>query len=90
MTYKKVTTSTNDVFSGEQVTIYGISLYSGSDAATAILENAATSGTNDFAKISCAAGATLNSLAWQNQGLVVRYVSVTLTGTSPALYIYYA
>lgn len=90
MTYKKITASTDDVFSGEQITIYGISLYSGSDAATAILENAIEDGTNDFAKINCATAATLNSLAWGTQGLVVHYVSVTLTGTSPALYIYYA
>ena len=89
MTYKKITASTDDIFSGEQVTIYGIALYSGSDAATATIENAAVAGTNDFASISCGAATTLNSLSWGTQGLAVNYVSVTLTGTNSVLYIYY-
>ena len=88
MTYKKITASTNDVFSGEQVTIYQIVLFGGSDAATVTLENAATSGTNDFVKLDTSAG-NKNSVSWFNQGLVVNYVSVTLTGTDPILYIYY-
>lgn len=89
MTYKKVSASTDDVFSGEQVTIHGVVLYSGSDAATVTLENAATAGTDDFFKTRAGAATTMVSHSWGDQGLTVRYVSVTLTGTSPILYIYY-
>ena len=88
MTYKKITASTNDIFSGEQVTIYQIVLFGGSDAATVTLENAATSGTKDFVKLDASAGSK-NYVSWWSQGLVVNYVSATLTGTSPILYIYY-
>lgn len=88
MTYKKITATTNDIFSGEQKTIYKIVLFGGSDSATVLLENAVIAGTNDFVKLNASTG-TKNDVSWGSQGLVVNYVSVTLTGTNPILYIYY-
>ena len=89
MTYKKVSASTDNVFSGNTVTIYGIVLVGGSNAATATLENAAAAGTNDFAKAYSSGANVTDTISWGDQGLTVNYVSVTLTGTSPILYIYY-
>lgn len=90
MTYKKITADTNDVFSGAAVRIHQVVLFGGSDTATALFENdATTAGTNDFAKLEAVASSR-NYISWGEQGLTVNYVSVTLTGTSPILYIYYS
>ena len=89
MTYKKITASTDNVLGGRQIRIHRVVFVAGSDIATALLEDGATAGVNDFWKSgNVAANAKVNE-NWGDKGLVVSYVSITLTGTSPILYLYY-
>ena len=90
MVYKKITASGNDVFGGRQVRIHKVVLVAGTDAATALLENAAATGSNDFWKSGSVAANTKVNENWGGEGLTVDYVSITLTGTSPVLYLYYS
>lgn len=90
MTYKKITASTDDVFGARQVRIHRILLRAGSDAATVKLENAATAGTNDFYYSESVSANGKADYNWGEKGITVSYVSVTLTGTGPTLYIYYS
>ena len=90
MTYKKVSSSTNDVFGSRPVRVHRVVLVAGSDAATVTLENAATAGSNDFYKSGSVAANGQNSHSWGSDGLTVNYVSVTLTGTNAVCYLYYS
>lgn len=92
MTYKKITASTDAVFpAGQSVQIYGVRLKAGSDAATARLDEiAVASDTKEFCILSASAALTVDKQDWQGQGLSLRGgLSVTLTGTSPKLFVYY-
>ena len=90
MVYKKITINTNDVFGGRQIRIHRVVLVAGADVATAVLEDAVAAGSNDFWKSGNVAAATKVNENWGDKGLVVNYVSITLTGTSPILYLYYS
>ena len=90
MVYKKIIASTNDVFSGRQVRIHGILLRAGSTAATTKLEDAVTAGTNDFYYSPSVPIDGAIDHSWGSEGITVNYVSVTLTGTGPILYLYYS
>lgn len=89
MTYKKIIANTNDVFGSRPVRIHRILLVAGTDTATVKLEDAATAGTNDFVRLITVANTTTD-FNWGSNGITVNYVSVTLTGTSPILYLYYS
>lgn len=89
MTYKKVSTSTNDIFAGRPIKIYRVEVVAASTAATTLtLYDCATAGTNDFAKKSVTT-ATEGDLSWGSEGIMVSYLSGTLTGGG-ICYIYYA
>ena len=90
MTYKKITINTNDIFGGRQIRIHRVVFVAGSDIAAALLEDRATAGANDFWKSGNVAANSKVNENWGDKGLVVSYVSVTLTGTGPILYLYYS
>jgi len=90
MVYKKITASGNDVFGGRQIRIHRVVFVAGIDTATVVLENAVAAGSNDFWKSGNVAANSKVNENWGDKGLVVNYVSITLTGTSPILYLYYS
>ena len=90
MVYKKIIANTNDVFGGRQIRIHRVVLVAGADVATAVLEDAVAAGSNDFWKSGNVAANTKVNENWGDKGLVVSYVSVTLTGTGKVLYLYYS
>ena len=91
MNIKKVTTSSNGVLSGIYK-IVGVRLVAGTDAATAILyDNASAQSGDEIVKLSANAANGVDKDNWQERVApqTADGVSVTLTGTSPILYIYY-
>ena len=93
MNVKKITASTNAVLSGKY-RIVRVRLVAAADAATAILWDAATYGaaTGEFCKLSASAANTIDKENWAMfEGLMTTTgLSVTITGTTPSLFIYYA
>lgn len=88
MVYKKITISTDGIFT-IPVRITGVCLVAGTDAATAVLFNSTTqAGGDDFCKLSAAAN-TEDKQRFGEGVILSKGLSVTLTGTSPILYIYY-
>lgn len=91
MTYKKITSSTNNVFGSRPVRLHRVVLVAGSSEAAAVtLEDAATAGSNDFYKSGNVAANSSTSQSWGGDGLTVNYVSVTLTGANAVCYLYYS
>ena len=90
MIYRKIIASGNDVFGGRQIRIHRVVFVAGSDIATALLEDGAAAGANDFWKSGNVAANSKVNENWGSEGLTVSYVSITLTGTNPILYLYYS
>ena len=89
MNYKKITASTDGIFD-HPVQIKHVRLVAGSDAATALLYNATTASGDEFVKLSAGSTGVSDSARWSGMGLTAfNGLSVTLTGTSPILYVYY-
>ena len=89
MNYKKITTSTDGIFD-HLVQIKHVRLVAGSDAATALLYDATTATGDEFVKLSAGSAETIDSSRWSGMGLTAsKGLSVTLSGTSPILYVYY-
>jgi len=91
MNVKKVTASSNGVLSGIYK-IVGVRLVAGSDAATAILyDNASAQSGDEVIKLSVASANGTDKDNWQERVApqTTNGISVTLTGTSSVLYIYY-
>ena len=91
MNVKKITESTDAVLTGKY-RIVGVKLVAAGDAATAILYDATTAGTEEFCKLSASATLLTDSEQWAMfEGIMTdNGLSVTITGTTPSLYIYYA
>ena len=93
MNVKKITSSTDAVLSGKY-RILGVKLVAAGNAATAILWDALTyaAEAGEFCKLSAPATLTTDDEHWQMfEGIVTTTgLSVTITGTTPDLYIYYA
>jgi len=93
MFYRKITTSTNEVFSGSYK-IMGIRLVAGSTAATATFFDATTQAGGagrDFCILSATAANSTDSEMFNGSGLILeRGLSITLTGTGATGYVYYA
>jgi len=92
MVYKKLSASDDDIFDGRPVRIHRILLAGGSDAASVIAydDSAASGSTKDFCKLHTASANVENDFSWGGDGITVSYLSVVLTGTAVALYIYYS
>jgi hypothetical protein len=89
MIHLKATASANDIFGGRPVKIHRVQLVAGSTAAASlILYDAATAGTNDFAKRSVASAAEAD-MSWGSDAIAVGYLSATLSGAGAVFYIYY-
>ena len=88
MFYRKLTASGNATFSGV-VKICGVRLVAGTDAATATLFDSLTQEAGkDFCLLKAATAGTDNQRF--GEGVIMeKGVSVTLTGTSSIVYIYY-
>ena len=88
MFYRKISSSGNATFSGV-VKICGVRLVAGTDAATATLFDSLTQEAGkDFCLLKAATAGTDNQRF--GEGVIMeKGVSVTLTGTSSIVYIYY-
>ena len=92
MNVKKITSSTDAVLSGKY-RIVGVKLVAAGDAATAILWDALTyvAATGEFCKLSASATLLTDNEHWEmSEGIMTdNGLSVTITGTTPSLFVYY-
>lgn len=91
MPVKKITASLNGALVGK-FKIVGIRLVAGTDAATAIIyDNASAQSGDEVLKLSANAAASVDTESWEQASApeTTNGISITLSGTSPILYLYY-
>ena len=91
MQFKKVTSSTDNIFGNKKYRIVRLRLVAAAAAETAICFDGAQSGGTDFCMLSATAyGTDKESFGKDDAAVLTNDFSVTLGGAGAILYVYYA